>query len=103
MPCIVARDNLGHEVSPAVQLIEVMTATQQQGLLQAGLEMSVPALDRPVFVCNAAIVPGRFHALVGTQRVIACAQVLSGIPIEIGEGGRQAVRPMFARGAAEKP
>jgi len=31
MPCIVARDDLGNEVSPVVQLIEVMTATQQQG------------------------------------------------------------------------
>jgi hypothetical protein len=82
---------------------EVRRAAHQERIPDRVLEMTMRALDRAVLVGDAGIVAGRCHPVMGAQGVIASGQILLRVPIEIAEGGRQAVGPMLPRSPAERP
>src|SRR3546814_8938739 len=65
--------------------------------------MPVRALDAAVLVGDAGIVAGRRHAVMDAQGVVAAGQVLLCVPVQVAEGGRQAVGAMLARRGAQRP
>src|SRR3546814_15259619 len=65
--------------------------------------MPVRALDAAVLVGDAGIVAGRRHAVMDAQGVVAAGQVLLCVPVQVAEGGRQAVGAMPARRGAPPP
>src|ERR1041385_9135808 len=65
--------------------------------------MAVRAFDRPVLMCQATIVAGRLHAVMGAQRLVPAGLVLLCVVVEIAEGGRQAVAAVLQGGTAERP
>ena len=65
------------------------------------LEMAMLTFDGAVLMCDAAIVAGRLHTVMGAQRLIAAGLVFGGILVEIAECGRKTVGAMLVRRAAE--
>lgn len=65
--------------------------------------MAMRALDRPILMGDAAVVAGRPHAVMGAKVLVSVRQVVPRVPVEIAEGGRQAVGPMLPRLPAERP
>lgn len=100
---IAAADDLVDEAAIGGEIIEVGSASQQQRIGDRPLEMAMRALDRPVLVGDAAIVAGRPHAIMGAEVLVPPGQIVLSIPIQIAEGGRQAVGSMLPRRAAERP
>jgi hypothetical protein len=58
--------------------------------------MPVGALDRSVFVGDARIVPGRRHAVMGTQFFVPAGQVVLCVAIEVAERRRQTIGAALA-------
>ena len=58
---------------------------------------------RAVLMRDTAIVAGRLHPVMGTQRVIAPGQILARILVQVAERGRQTVAAMLERCAAQCP
>src|SRR3546814_9378431 len=67
------------------------------------LQMPVRALDRTIFMRNTAVIAGRLHPVMATQRVISVRQILARRCIQIPERRRQTVAAMLARRAAQRP
>ena len=65
--------------------------------------MTMRALDRFILVRQATIVAGRFHAVMGAQRLVAARLILLCVLVEIAEGGRQAVAAVLLRHTAQRP
>src|SRR3546814_2890286 len=65
--------------------------------------MPVRALDRAIFMRNTAVIAGRLHPVMATQRVISVRQILARRCIQIPERRRQTVAAMLARRAAQRP
>src|SRR3546814_3015539 len=65
--------------------------------------MPVRALDRAIFMRNTAVIAGRLHPVMATQRVISMRQILARRCIQIAERRRQTVAAMLARRAAQRP
>ena len=102
-PSVGPADDFVHEPAVTRKIVEVTGATQQQRLLQGRPEMAVRRLDRAVLVGNAAVVAGRFHGVVGAQRLVAPCLVRCCLGLEIAERRRQAVTAMLARRSAQEP
>src|SRR6202035_5759634 len=100
---IAPADDLVDKAAIGIERVEVARSAQQQRILYSLLEMAVRAFDRAVLVCHAAIVAGRLHAVMRTQRLVAARLVLPGVVVEIAKGGRQAVAAMLQRCPAERP
>ncbi len=84
--CIVAANDLSDEAPPCLHSLEVRTAAQKQRLFQTRLEVSMAAFDGAVLVGDAAIVSGRFHAIIGTQRLVPRPQILINILLPVAKG-----------------
>ena len=56
-------NHLVHKPAIIAEIVKVTRTAQRQGVLNGFLEMAVGALDRPVFVGDARIVPGRIASL----------------------------------------
>src|SRR5215475_14219462 len=65
--------------------------------------MAVWAFDRAVLMCQAPIVAGRLHAVMGAQRLVASGLILLRLRVEIAEGGRETVAAMLQRSPAKSP
>ena len=65
--------------------------------------MAVRTLDRPVLVCDAAVVAGGHHTVVAHQPLVAPRQVLLGVAVEVAECRRQAVATVLPRHTAQRP
>jgi len=100
---IASPDDLVDEAAIGVERVEVARAAQQQRILDRLLEMTVRAFDRTVLVRHAAVVAGRFHAVMRAQRLVAAGLILPRVVVEIAEGGRQAIAAMLHGSAAERP
>lgn len=72
---ILAADDLVDEAAIAGEGVEFAGAAHQQRVLDSLLEMAMNAFDGAVLVCDAAIVAGRLHTIMGAERVIALGQV----------------------------
>jgi hypothetical protein len=100
---IPAPDNLVDEAAIGGEIIEVGRPPHQQRVLDRALEMTVRSFDGAVLMGEPTIVARWRHPIMGTQVLIAGGQILLGLPVEIVEGGREAVGSMFPRRAAERP
>ena len=60
------------------------------------------SLDGAIFMGDPAVVADWRHPIMSAQVLIAGGQIVSGLPVEIVEGGRKAVGAMLARRAAER-
>ena len=98
---VVARHHLRGEAAISVEVLEVRRCAQQKGLAEAGLEMAVTALDRPVLVGQVTIVAAGLHPVVPAQGVVALAQIVARRLVQIGESCGQAVGTMLPQGAAQ--
>ena len=65
--------------------------------------MAVGALDDAILVRDPAVVAGRLHAVMGTERVIAPGQVLAGVLVQVAECGREAIAAVLERRPAQDP
>src|SRR5215469_17906111 len=65
--------------------------------------MTMRALNRAIFVRDAAIVPGRHHAVMGAQVLVAACEIFLRMTIEIAERRRQTISAMLARGSTQPP
>ena len=66
-------------------------------------QVAVGGLDRAVLVGDAAVVAAGGHAVVVAERSVADGPVLIHLRCEIAERRGEAVAPMLARRAAERP
>ena len=96
---VLAADDLVDEPAVTDEVVEISGATHQQRVVEGLLEMAVSALDGAVLVCDAAVVAGGLHAVMGAQRVVVPGQVLAGIAVQVAECGREAVATMLERRA----
>src|SRR4051812_43360637 len=85
------------------QIGEVWRGAHQEGVGDRPLQVTVRALDGAVLVGDAGVVAGRRHPVMGAESLVATGQVGLGRRVQITEGRRQAVGPVLARGAAERP
>ena len=100
---ILAADDTIDERAVCGKIGKVAVPAQQQGILDRAFEVAMRALDRTVLVRHAAIVAGRFHAVIGAQRVVPAGQVFARVLVEIAKRCRQTVAAMFARYTAQRP
>src|SRR4051812_39567385 len=85
------------------QIGEVWRGAHQEGVGDRPLQVTVRALDGAVLVGDAGVVAGRRHPVMSAESLVATGQVGLGRRVQITEGRRQAVGPVLARGAAERP
>ncbi len=100
---VAAADEVGDPGTIGVETVEIGAATEQQGLRDAALEVTVLALDRAVLVCNPGVVARRRHLVMGAQRLVATGLIGASIVVEIAKGGGEAVGAVLGRHAAETP
>lgn len=100
---VAAADHLVGEAPIVRQIVEVRGPAQQQPIEDRRLQVAVGALDRPVLMCDAAVVAARRHAVVLAQGVIAARQILPGVGVQVAEGRRQNVAAMVRRRPAQGP
>ncbi len=96
-------NDLVDEAAVGIQIVEVTAATQEQRVLQRLLEMAVRAFDGAILVCDARVVPGRYHAVMAHQPLIALCQILLSVAVQVAECRREAIAAMLARHPAERP
>ena len=94
-------DDAGNEGAIVIKRGEVGMSAQFQCLFEANLHMAVAALDRAVFVCDAAVVARCHHAIMGNQRGVAPGDIFGIGDGEVAECGRQAVGAMLERYASQ--
>src|SRR3546814_11520865 len=70
-PRILARDDLVDEAAIFRKVVEVGRSAHQQRVAHRRLQMPVRAIDRAIFLRNTAVIAGRPHPVMATQRVIS--------------------------------
>ena len=85
MARVVTRDDLRDEAPPGVDVLELPAAAQQRRLFQTRLQMAVAAFDGAVLMRDNAIVASGLHAVIIAQRLVARAQILTRVAIQVGE------------------
>src|SRR5579859_1314860 len=103
MARVLATDDLIDKAAIGAEILEVCSASQQQGVLDSALEMAMGAFDRAVLMGDTAIVASGLHSIVSAQQVVTRGEILASGPIQIAERGRQTVAAMLARCTAERP
>src|SRR3546814_5711502 len=88
---MLARDDLVDEAAIFRKVVEVGRSAHQQRVAHRRLQMPVRALDRTIFLRNTAVIAGRLHPVMATQRVISVRQILARRCIQIPERRRQTV------------
>jgi len=86
---LILRDEAPPGVSPEANLrfdvLELPAAAQQRRLFQTRLQMAVAAFDGAVLMRDTAIVASGLHAVIIAQRLVARAQILTRVAIQVGE------------------
>jgi hypothetical protein len=68
---VLTADDLIDEAAITGQAVEIVCAAHQQSVLDGLLDVAVRALDRAVLVCDAAVVAGGIHAVMGAQSIVS--------------------------------
>jgi len=103
MADIAATYDLVDEATVGGEVVEVVRASHQQGVIDRPLEVSVRSFDGTVLVSDAGIVASGCHAVVGHEVLVATRQVGAGIPVQVAECRRQTVAAVLSRHPAERP
>jgi hypothetical protein len=96
---VASANDLVGKAAVGIQVVEVSAAAKEQRILQRLLEMPVRALNGAILVCDAQVIPGRYHVVMAHQSLIAQRQIL----LQVAECRREAVAAMLARRPAERP
>jgi hypothetical protein len=89
--CILATDEFVDKPAIGRQVSKVARTTQKQRIRNSPLQMTVRAFNGAILTGDTKIIACRFHAVMGSQRLITLRQVFARFAGEIAEYCRQTV------------
>src|ERR1700722_11060327 len=65
--------------------------------------MAVRTFDGAILVCDTPVIPGRYHAVMAHEPLVATRQIFLSGAVQVAECRREAIAAMLARCTAERP